>query len=210
MKCSATTVNRSSRFSPSTILLVSGDWLTGLVQNTNRLLIGGSSFISPVSAWPSRRLLTTRVPGLIQSGRAAFTQSTGKSHSGSLQHAAADVTPGARDRRDRVDRAGRLRAAGRALDRHPDANGGRLRGGELACELGDVGRLHAGDLLGIVERELGRARLQLRPSVRVVIDIVLIDDALLDHRIDDAKASAPSVPGLGQMCQSPAFAVRDL
>src|SRR5260221_14024230 len=41
MKCSATTVNRSSRFSPSTILLVSGDWLTGLGQNTNRLLIGG-------------------------------------------------------------------------------------------------------------------------------------------------------------------------
>ena len=82
MKCSATTVNRSSRLRPSTILLVSGDWLTGLVQNTNRLLIGGSSFISPLSAWPSRRLLTTRVPGLIQSGRAAFTQSTGKSHSG--------------------------------------------------------------------------------------------------------------------------------
>ena len=83
-------------------------------------------------------------------------------------------------------------------------------GGELARELGDVGRLHAGDLLDVLERELGRARLELRPAVRVIVDVVLVDDALLDHRVDDAQASAPSVPGLGQMCQSPAFAVRDL
>ena len=81
-KCSATTVNRSSRCSPFTILLVSGAWLTGLVQNTNRLFSGGSSFISPVSAAPSLRLLIARVPGLIQSPRDTFIQSTGNSQSG--------------------------------------------------------------------------------------------------------------------------------
>jgi hypothetical protein len=45
-------------------------------------LIGGSSCISPVKAAPRRKLLMARVPGLIQSGRETFTQSTGKSQIG--------------------------------------------------------------------------------------------------------------------------------
>ena len=72
-----------------------------------------------------------------------------------LQHAAADVAPRAGDRRNGVDGAGGLRAAGRALDGDADADRGRLRGRELARELGDVGRLNAGDLLDVVEREFG-------------------------------------------------------
>ena len=114
-----------------------------------------------------------------------------------LQHAAADVAPRAGNRRNGINGASGLRAAGRALDGDADADGGWLRGGELASELGDVGRLHAGDLLDVVEREFGGACLQLRPAVRVIVDVILVDHALLDHRIDDAQGERAVGAGLG-------------
>ncbi len=103
-----------------------------------------------------------------------------------LQHAAADVAPRAGERRDGVDGARRLGAAGRPLDGDADADGGGLAGRELARELDDVRRLHAGDLLDILGRELLGALLQLREAADVLVDVVLVDETLLDHRIDDA------------------------
>ena len=128
-----------------------------------------------------------------------------------LQHAAADVAPRAGERRDGVDGARSLGAAGRALDGDADADGGGLAGGELARELDDVGCLHAGDLLDVLGRELLRALLKLRIAADVLVDVVLVDEALLDHRVDDAHGERAVGAGTcGQMCQSPAFAVRDL
>ena len=66
-----------------------------------------------------------------------------------LQHAAADVTPRSGDGRNCINGTSGLCAAGRALDGDADADGGRLRGRELASELGDVGGLNAGDLLDV-------------------------------------------------------------
>ena len=116
-------------------MLVSGAWLTGLVQNTNRLLIGGSSCISPVSAAPSWRLLITRVPGLIQSGRASLHPVDREVPERHLQQAAADMPPGADQRRQAAHRADRLTAAGVPLERDAEADHGGLSGGELAGEL---------------------------------------------------------------------------
>ena len=107
--------------------------------------------------------MTTRVPGLIQSGRAAFTQSTGKSHSGNCSMPPPTCRHEPATAGMAVDGAGGLRAAGRAFDGDADANGGRLRGGELASELGDVGGLHAGDFLDVLEREFGGACFELGP-----------------------------------------------
>ena len=69
MKCSAETMNRSSRISPSTILSVSGACVTGFEFQHIIDMIGGSSCISPVSARPICRFETTRVPSGIRSGR---------------------------------------------------------------------------------------------------------------------------------------------
>ena len=112
MKCSATTVNRSSRFSPSTILLVSGDWLTGLVQKTNMLLIGGSSFISPLSACAEPQIVDDARAGLDPVGPRGLDPVDREVPQRQLQHAAADVTPRSGECRKAVDGASGLCAAG--------------------------------------------------------------------------------------------------
>ncbi len=69
MKCSAETRNRSSRIRPWTILSVSGACVTGFEFQHIIDLMGGSSGISPTSARPICRLLMTRVPSGMRSGR---------------------------------------------------------------------------------------------------------------------------------------------
>ena len=96
------------------------------------------------------------------------------------------MLPGSDQRRQRADRADRLPAAGVTLERHTEADDGRLCGGELLGERPDVRRFDAGDPLDIVGRELGRAGFQLLEAVSVLLDIVAIDQSLRDDRIDDA------------------------
>ena len=184
MKCSAETRNRSSRIRPLTILSVSGAWVTGLEFQHIMDLIGGSSGISPVSARPICRLLTTRVPSGIKSGRNTRAN-VGMFPTRELGDAAADVTPRPRQTRDAADGADGLAAAVMALERNTDADGGRLRRCQLAREaslMSSAGMpvifsahsgVGAGPLLQFIEPD------------RVVVDVVLIDEALLNDRVDE-------------------------
>src|SRR5690349_561776 len=73
-----------------------------------------------------------------------------------------------------------------ALERNTQADHRWLRGREFFSELLDIGRFDAGNFLDIFGREFGRARLELLIAIRVLIDIVLIDETLADDRVDEA------------------------
>ncbi len=53
--------------------------------------------------------------------------------------------------------------------------------------MADVFGFNAGDLLRVLGREVSSALFQLREALHVLVDVVLVDNALLDHRIDDGE-----------------------
>ena len=160
-------------------------------------LIGGSSGISPVSARPICRLLTTRVPSGIEIGAANDVELVGVLPDRELGDAAADVAPRARQSRNAADGADGLAAAVMPLECDAHADCGRLSGRQLARELADVVSGDAGDLLGPFRRARAGAFLQFIEADRVIVDVVLIDEALRDDRVDERHRQRAVRAGLG-------------
>ena len=101
-----------------------------------------------------------------------------------LRNAAADVAPCTGERRDAGDCPDGLATTVVPLQRHTHADRGRLRGGKFVGELADVGGRHARDLGSPFRGARARTLLQLLKADRVVINIVLVDKALLDDGVD--------------------------
>jgi hypothetical protein len=103
-----------------------------------------------------------------------------------LDGAAAHVPPGADQGREAGDGPDRLPAATAPFQRDALPDRGRLRGGVLPGELPDVSGRYAGDLRdplgGVLRRPLG----ELGVPDGVLLDVVLVDQALLDDRADQA------------------------
>src|SRR5437867_2984475 len=97
---------------------------------------------------------------------------------------AADMAPGAGERRDRTHRADGLPAAGMTLECDPHADDRGLDGGELTREPRDVVCRYAGHLLDIVGRELRGAGGKLGKAHRVLLHPILVDMATSDQRGD--------------------------
>ncbi len=118
------------------------------------------------------------------------------------------MTPGPRKRRDRAHRADGLPAAGVTLERDPHADDGRLDGGELARETGNVLGRNAGHLLDIVGRELRGAGGKLGEAHRVLLHPILVDMATSDQRSDDAHGERAVSAGfrhdvpVGMLCRA--------
>ena len=129
MRCSSTTVNRSSRARPACTRVWSGLLAAGFASNTTIAATGGSS--NSVSASPRRDMLIVRAGGV---GRSAGTATRPelmppKCAARHAQDAAADVPEVARERGQREHRAhGR---AGTAVplqaEAEADRSGARVR-----------------------------------------------------------------------------------
>ena len=84
-----------------------------------------------------------------------------------------------------------------SFERNAHANSGRLLGRQLARELADIVGGNTGDLLGPFRRPGRRPFFKRFEADRVVGDVVFIDQALINDRIDDRHGEGRIRAGLG-------------
>ena len=209
MNCSSTTVNRSSRRSPSSTRSWSGAIDAGFEFQQTSALTGGSSAGS-VSAAPSWDMLIVRTgPGRRSSPLERVRAHRGRGGGGDVRAAAAPVAPGAGQRRQRGDRRVGGRGAQVALgaDAQPEQRG--PGGRELAPDAGDGLGVDAADLRAALDRVLGQHAPAARRSRRRARGTSPRRAARRPRPPASSRSPARRrCPGSGRRCSSATRAVR--
>ena len=187
MRCSSTTVNRSSRARPACTRAWSGLLAAGLASKTTIAATGGSSY--SVSASPRRDMLIVRAGG---AGRSAGT-ATRPASMPPKWPPVMQRTPPPTCRKSPVS-AGSARIARIAAPAPPwrcSPRPRRIAVGRV-CAKPAPERAHvldgqAADLGRALDGPLGQARLELGPALGVAREPVAVLGALVEHRAHEAE-----------------------